>query len=110
MALRGGGQPVLDRPVAEILARPHAVGVGGADDGKILGQGKQFCALRHGILDQATGNLQVVGDTRPGHHLDGGHAAILFGHGLSPSLGRGAGSSSDWPTFSTWGSAQLPEI
>ena len=108
VALGSGRQPVLHRPAAEFLAHPQAVGIGGADDGKVFGQNDEFGALVHGLVDQPAGHLQVVGDIRPGNHLDPRHAAILLAHCLSPSTAAGAVSTVALPMFSTFGSDHVP--
>ena len=75
---RGRRQPVLHRAGAKGLAGAHPVGIGSADDRKILGQQHQLRALAHGIGDQPLGRRQVVGHPRPGDHLHRRDPGVRF--------------------------------
>ena len=121
MPLRGLCQPVLHRPAAVGFTRPDPVGIGGADDRKILGQSHQLCTEVSDLCDQLPGGFQIVGDTRPGHHLDAGQQAVLFAQalcfqyhssfcfaGATASSGTSTAGPGRMPLESTLGSAQLP--
>jgi AcrR family transcriptional regulator len=101
-------QPFLNRAGAEVLARPHAVGVGRTDDRKVFGQDDQLRALGNRILNQPASRRQIFGDPRAGHHLDSRHAAILLAHYPPPSTGTVAAGTTVCPTFSNFGSVQVP--